>query len=134
MGRDRARDLALAQPVAGMVLVVHHEVVEQPRQGLLRPGQRRQEPRGQAVRVHRDPHGALPLTGFGQIPQGLRLHQRHILGMAGQAVAQGGAQAGRAAQHQRLAHAVLQRADPLRDRRLRHPKNLRRAVEGPDTQ
>jgi hypothetical protein len=131
--------VAAAQPFAGVVLVVDHDV-EQRVVVLAEAGQRGDEPGGQAVGVDGHPQGDALARRGGRAGRGRRrqrgqvvsqrvLEQGHRLGMAAQPRPQFGGGAGLATHHQHRAQAVLDLAHALRHRRRRDVQRPRGALE-----
>ena len=91
----------------------------------------RRPPGGQAVGIQGDAQalGRLVLGQRRHLALQVALQQAHLLHVVEQAPADLGGRRRRGAQQHRLADPRLEQFDPLRHRRLRQTKQLRRALE-----
>ncbi len=125
MRGDGGHHLAPAQPVLADILVVDHQVEQQP----LRLGQALDHPGGQAVGVYRQAQGGKAGGKRGQVLGQLVFQKRDVVVMADQAQTGLGRPGGLAAADQQGARRFLQRLDALADRRGRDIQVGRRQVE-----
>ena len=130
--RHRRHHLPAPQPIGAVILIIENEIEQQ----AVRLCHGRNEPGGEAVRIHGDPKGyrpgimlqpgkALPERGF---------EERDLIDVPAQALADLGCEAGLAAHDEDGADPLLQELDPLGHGRGRHVQMLGRLFEtaGPD--
>jgi len=111
MRGDGGHDLSAPEPVLADVLIVDHEVEEEP----LSRCQRRDDPGGQAVGVDRKAQGCGAGRQRGQIGGEGGFEEAHFVVMPDQAQTGGGGGTGLAAPDEEGARRLLQRLDALAD-------------------
>jgi hypothetical protein len=126
-GRHRRQNLAPAQPVGAVLLVVEDKV----EQAVRCLGHRGDEPGGEAVRVHRDAHGHRRpgVLDARKLVAQFAFQQRHLLHVLAQTLTRRRASAGDAPHHQDRPQPLFQKLHALGHGRGGDVELLRRPLE-----